>query len=866
MGEVYRATDTRLNRIVAIKILSPHLSDDPEYRARFEREARAVSSQTHPRICALYDVGRQRTAGIDVDFLVMEFVEGDTLEQRIMAGPLPLDLALRYAIEIAEALDHMHRRGFVHRDLKPANIMITPSGAKLLDFGVAKHAPNGLLIGSSSSGGTGTRTLTDEGRIVGTLHYMAPEQLEGRAADGRCDVFALGAVIFEMIAGRKAFDGGSQASVVAAVLTSDPPSVAAAQPLAPQALERAVRKCLAKNPDDRWQTARDLASELEWIRDSREGGEVATEDRRGRSRLWAFAAIAAGGLLTVAFAVWSTTRPAVSRPTSGPIVFSIPAPDNAAFSECNQCLAVSPDGRTLVFVAAAAGAPRTLWVRSLDAQTTRSLAGTEGALGPFWSPDSQTIGFYANGKIKRIDALGRNLQTIGDSLDLGGLQGATWSRDGLILFASLGRGGLFSIPASGGAAATLTTWTTEAAEVAHSWPQFLPDGRHFLFRIKSREPEHTGIFVGSVDSSERTRLVDADANPVQAGPGYVIYGVDGTLWARRFDLSALRFAGEPVVIAQQIMFNTSSGRSAFAASDTVLAFRQIANTELRWFDRNGKELGVTGAPGRYLDPVLSPDGRRLAVARIDADLGTSHIWVFDTVRGSGSPLTSGHTWDRSPVWSPDGHLVGFGSKRTTFFDIYQRSSIIAAGDERLLGHHGLPIAWSPDGHFLLYQTGITGWDTVSAAPLGGESAAAVADFVGLQGQLSPDGRWIAYVSNEAGNSEVYVRRLQGGAPTRISVSGGVEPRWRRDGRELFFLASDRQLMAVDVDGRSLQFSADAPHALFMTRAQASTAFIVGRNEYDVAPDGQRFLFNVPVEGASAPITVVVNWRAALKER
>jgi Tol biopolymer transport system component len=850
MGEVYRAADARLNRTVALKVLHADVARDPERRERFEREARAISSLTHPHICALYDVGREG----DIEFLVMEYVEGETLEQRVLSGPLPIDEALRFAIDISDALDHAHRRGVVHRDLKPSNVMLTRSGVKLLDFGLAKTGIAGLLTSGSPIAGTDTKTLTAEGTILGTLHYMAPEQLEARAVDARADIFALGAVIHEMVTGRKTFDGASHASVIAAILRGNPAPLVALQPPVPAALDRAVRKCLEKDPADRWQTARDLTSELVWIRDTQAASKLsppATPGRSARLGIW----IAAG--IVVALAAAAAVFDVLSRSgavTTGltPVHLTLLPPEGSAFAECINCFAVSPDGLKVVFVATAPGGTVQLWLRSLDSETPRALTDTSDARGPFWFPDSRTIGFFANDRLKTIEVNGINVRTLGATITKGS-QGATVARDGTVLFASYGSG-LSRISATGGPIVPVTKLDQERLEIAHSWPQFLPDGRHFLYRIKSRKTENTGIFLGSIDTDSRTLILNDDANPVQAGPGYLLYGTNSTLFARRFDLSTFRVDPTPTILAQQVMFNTASARSAFSTSDAVLVYRQTGMTELRWFDRNGTALQSVGPPGHYLEPALSPNQQQVVVARVDPDIGASHIVVFDVATGTPTPLTlAGSSWDRSPVWSPDGDRVAFGSKRSEFFGMYQKSVGNGASVDQPLNHQGLPAAWSRSG-FVIYEElgyGVVGSWTLNPPATTGP----VLDLSGRQPQLSPDGERIAYVSDETGEDEVYIRPLRDAQhKTKISDRGGVQPRWRRDGKELFYLAPDRKLMAVDLTGTR----ESVPHVLFATQLQASTAWIAGRIEYDVAADGQRFLLNVP--SGSSPITVVMNWK------
>jgi serine/threonine protein kinase/Tol biopolymer transport system component len=880
MGEVYRACDVRLNRTVAVKILPSRVGENPERLMRFEREAWAISGFAHPHICALYDVGREN----GTEYLVMEYLEGETLERRLMADPIPLDEFLQYAIEIADALDHAHRRGMVHRDLKPSNIMLTPVGAKLLDFGLAVDlAWVGPACESASSAfPMATRTITDEGTILGTLNYLAPERLEGQKADARADVFAFGAVLYEMITARKAFDGTSQASVIAAVLRSDPPSLTTLQPLVPLALDRVVRKCLEKDPDERWQTARDLLSELKWIRDMRAHPEAQLSKARRSGSVPRVRWIVAGaGVLMVATA---TLAPLLKTPPppineAAAIQFTVLPADGTTLAESAGTLAVSPNGRYVTYAAVSRDGKDRLWVRALDALTPRPLAGTEGARAPFWSPDSRTVAFYADGKLKTIDISGENLQTLAEAGNnhLGG----TWSAAGVIL-ASMGPPGvgLLSVPPSGGAPTPATRLNEAQEEVRHTWPVFLPDGRHFLYRARSRQREHTGIYLGSLDSDQRTRLVTADANPTYAAPGYFVYGTNGTLVAQALDPLRCTLTGAPFPILRHVMYNQASGRSAFSASTSalvpaVLSYRPAALTALRWFDRAGRPLEIVAPAGQYLDPILSADGRRVAATRVDPDLGTFDIWTFDGAGRSASPVTSGHE-DAMPLWSRDGRSILFASKRNGMFDVFQ-IPVDGSGPERSIGiRAGLPNGWARDGTFLILEPqgegGITIYQANASADAAkfslrqdGSPAVWAQPFTESQGQVSPDGRWLAYTSNVTGQDEVYVRQFAdtSGSALKISGEGGVEPKWRHDSRELFFLAKDQRLMSVEVGaGGALGFSAPVP--LFASRARAILTPGTGHRQYDVTADGQRFIMNVPVEGSSPPITVVVDWPTALR--
>jgi serine/threonine protein kinase/dipeptidyl aminopeptidase/acylaminoacyl peptidase len=866
MGDVYRAADTRLNRTVAIKVLPAAVADNPDRRQRFEREARAISSLTHPHICALYDLGREH----DVEFLVMEFVEGDTLSQRLIAGPLPLDLTLRYSIQIADALDHAHRRGIIHRDLKPANIMVTRSSVKLLDFGLAKlTADSG---GTEAARATPTKTLTGEGTILGTLHYMAPEQLEGRPVDARTDLFALGAVLYEMLSGRQAFEGESQASVIAAILRAEPPALQLLQPLTPAALDRLVRKCLSKDPDHRWQTARDVMSELQWIAESATPASAIASppDAAGRRRsrkwiAWTVAAILFASLATLSFITFTLRSTTDLRP----IIFDVPPPEGTTLFTWASALALSPDGHQLAFVASRAGSATYLWVRSLGSLTARELPETDGVLSVFWSPDSRSLAFFSGQRLKKIDPAGGRPRVL---CEVDGTSG-TWNSEDVILFET--SAGLSQVSASGGVVTSVTRLDRSAGETRHHDPWFLPDGRHFLFGVTSTQADRQGLYVGSLDSPARQRLLAETSNVVYRPPGYLLFWSNGELLAQHFNARTLQVSGEAMPVADVAAGGVYKTTGVFSASaNGVIAFVPASETQLGWVDRFGTSLGSVGLPARDTDPALAPDDSRVAVTRFDPSTRTQDIWVIDAAHGGDSRLT----WHggMAPVWSPDGRRVVFVSPpREGRFAIYQKLASGEGEEELLLAQPTriAPADWSQDGRFLFFFSLKSEDDArlrlmdVWALPVDGERTPVWVKKSGPLGdrvQLSPNGRWLAYASAESGTDQVYVEPFPTGAGKwRISPRGGVEPRWRRDGRELFYIAADQRMMAVSVtpDG---PFQAGAPASLFQTRTYATTRAIV-RRQYVVTADGQRFLINQPaMKPAESRITVEINWPVALR--
>ncbi|HEX9149573.1 MAG TPA: protein kinase, partial [Thermoanaerobaculia bacterium] len=605
MGEVYKARDTRLDRTVAVKVLPASLSENSAFRQRFEREARAISKLSHPHICTIHDVGNE--AG--VEYLVMEFLEGETLAERIAKGPLPLDQVLRYGIEISDALEKAHRQGVVHRDLKPANAILTKSGIKLVDFGLAKlDVPAiGSVVSSLSVVPTqADMGLTAQGTILGTFHYMAPEQLEGGEADGRTDIFSLGLLLYEMTTGKKAFTGKSPASLMAAILHMEPEPLSSFQPMTPPALDRIVRTCLAKDPDDRFQTAHDVRLQLQWIVEGGSGvglPAIVASRRKSREKLaWALVPVAA--LAAVAATVL------VIRLLSEPpriVRSSLLPPEKSSFAFEFGPMALSPDGSRVAFVATSSGINR-LWVRPLSGASAQPLAGTEGASNPFWSPDSRFLGFFANRKLNKIEASGGPPQSLADA-PLG--RGGSWNREGVILFVPNSRSVVHRVSASGGPVSTVTRLDAGASEVSHRWPVFLPDGRQFLYLVQrgGGADEQNAIYAASLDGSERKHLFDANSNVVYAPPGYLLFHRERTLLARPFDPRSLRFTEEAFPVAEDVLYFATFAQAAFAASDQGLLAYQTGvsggETQLTWLDRAGKPTGTVGAPGRLTTPRMS---------------------------------------------------------------------------------------------------------------------------------------------------------------------------------------------------------------------------------------------------------------------
>ena len=875
MGEVYKARDTRLDRTVAIKILPASLATDPQFRDRFDREARMISQLDHPHICALHDVGEQDATS----FLVMQYLEGETLEARLKKGALPFDQALQYAIQIADALATAHTAGIVHRDLKPGNVMLTKSGAKLLDFGLAKASASVVAGAALSMLPTTPPDLTAQGTILGTFQYMAPEQLEGHEADARTDIFAFGVVLYEMLTGKRAFAGKTQASLIGSILKDEPPPISATQPITPAALDRVVKKCLAKDPDDRWQSARDVRGEVKWIA---EGGTAAMPASAPAHSPWRERAawILAAALLGTA--LFFATRPSITSTSGDPISFPVFPSEKTTFAGAiNTTLnvpsfALSPDGRALVFSAEAPGARPMLWLRSLDHVSARQLAGTEDAREAMWSPDNRWIGFFAEGKLKKVPAAGGSVQVITEAVT--DFRGGTWGPDNTILFGS-GTAPISSVSAAGGTTTPVTVIDVSRQESTHRNPHILPDGHHFLYSIVGNRPDQNGVYAGSLDGTTKKLLVHVNTSAVYAPPGYLLF-VDGdTLLGQAFDAERIELNGQPFVVAEHVGRNTAFMSAVSASRTGTIAYAGTLsrNGGLAWMDRGGILLGATGAPEvDYTDFRLSPDETRLAASLVDPKTNAVEIWLTDLARRSTSRVASVGIVNASSLWSPDGTQLLFRSSRIGITEFYQRSAAGGGTDRPVLSLEAyriaqipsanlIPTDWSPDGQQIIFSgPAPASGNDLWLLPLaeGGKPAKFIASPADqMHGNFAPDGRLVAYTSNESGKFEIYVETVpRTDRKWPVSTSGGYEPRWRADGREIYYLSEDRKLMAVSV-GAGPSFG--IPKPLFQTRVPAGVT--ANRTHYVPSRDGQRFLVNMALDAVASPITVVLNWTATLKK-
>ena len=859
MGEVFRARDTRLDRTVAIKILTQGVADTPEVRARFDREARAVSSFNHPHICALYDVGHQD----GTDYLVMEYLDGETLAGRIEKGPLPTGDLLRYSSQIADALDKAHRRGIVHRDLKPGNVMLTKSGAKLLDFGLAKGGD--VLQGDIHSSPTMSQPLTARGTILGTMQYMSPEQLEGKEADARSDIFSFGAMLYEMATGKKAFDSKSHASLIAAILKEDPRPMRDLQPTTPLLLERIVKTCLAKDPDDRPQSAHDLKLDLDWVRESSGISDVAiaAPAPQASHRSKAPAIFLAAGILAllataaIAFFYWPRT-PAAER-LEFPIILE----------EESSHLAISADGRMLAVVSPdkASGA-NMLSIERVGSTDIIVLPGTAGVSYPFWSPDDSYLGFFADGKLKKIAASGGTPQVLANATTG---RGGSWGRRGVIIYAPEPAGFLWKVNADGSGAAPFTDKLFDPRNTnTQRWPFFLPDGDHFLFwsgTFANSSDDHTsGIYVSSLAAKDMKLVLQAHTNAAYS-KGYIFYVDDkGSLRATSMDASTGTTSGELHTIADQIGFQPSTNWGAFTVAENgTVVYNPTVGASLSvltWYDAAGKELGHVGDIGVLSNPTISPDGSRLTVDIADAKANSVNIWLADLNRGTSSRFTFDPTEDVAGIWSRDGGMIAYRSiEGLTQIMLKQSQGLQPA--KSIYGFLQtnpdanddlLPNSWSLDDKQVLctIQPHSGGSHLVLASVADGK----ILPFLSTKasqsnGLISPDGKWVAYESNESGNWEIYVTTFPKAAGKwQVSRGGGTEPRWRADEKEIFYIGAMSTLTAVPVNAEG-SFSSGNPVPLFRAqlRAQVSSTDIF---TYDVTKDGKRFIINRYAKPAQVP--------------
>ena len=876
MGEVYRAKDTRLERIVAVKILPDHLSDRAELRERFEREARTIASLNHPHICTLYDVGHQN----GTDYLVMEYLEGETLAERLKKGPLPLNQVLQYALEISDALDKAHRKGITHRDLKPGNIMLTKSGTKLLDFGLAKLRGPQAAVANLSALPTEGNSITAQGTIVGTLQFMAPEQLEGKEVDARTDIFAFGVVVYEMATGKKAFEGKTQASLIAKILETDPPPMSSLQPMTPPALDRLVKKCLAKEPEKRWQAASDVCDELKWIA---EGGSQATLAATvapkgirtlGRRPLILSVGSLLIGLAIAGLAVWNL-KPVPPRPVSR-FTIALPPGQQLAGLGSGPAAVLSPDGTHLAYVATQGGKQQ-LYLRALDSLEARPIPGTEGGVNPFFSPDGQWVGFFAGGKLKKVSVYGGAAVTLGDAqVPLG----ASWSSQGMIAFASSANVSLQQVPEAGGVPQPLTR--LEKGEFGHRWPEFLPGGKAVLFAAGAAGLNFTNaqVAVQSVGTGERRNLIQG-TSPRYAPSGHLVYEQGGSLMAMPFDPQRLTDTGTPVPVVEGVLQSTSSGAAQYSFSATgslvyVSGGVQAPQSRLVWVSRNGTEQPLAAPAHDYVGPRLSPDGLRVAVGIVEQE---TQVWLYDLSRETLTRFTFEGTVNLNPAWTPDGKRIAFNSsKEAALANIVWQLADGSGGRERLATSEyvQVPMSWSPDGQLLAFielnpTTSLDIWVLRMGDPSAGPGQVRKAQpflqtpFNESVPAFSPDGHWLAYISDESGRYEIYVQPYPGpGGKWQISTDGGTEPVWNRNGRELFY-RSGNKMMAVDIATKP-SFAAGKPRMLFEGPYRPTGTTI---QNYDVSPDGQRFLMLKSGEqGESAPtqINVVLNWFEELKQK
>ncbi len=869
MGEVYRARDARLGRDVAIKVLPEHLSLHPEVRARFEREAKTVSSLNHPNICTLFDVGREG----DKDYLVMELVEGESLAQRLAKGALPMGDVLRIGAQIADALDRAHRAGVIHRDLKPANVMLAKNGAKLMDFGLARETGmagpgSGSRLSAMSQSPTRAAPLTTEGTIIGTFQYMAPEQLEGVEADARCDLWALGCVLHEMATGQRAFEGRSQASLISAIMTAQPAPVSQLVPLAPAALDRLVSRCLAKDVDDRWQSARDLMHELRAIGEPGTGSvtgapAVARSTRRGAS-LWQAVAVAAAAFAAGAALILLLQR---GEPDVGPFVLDVPLPSGQTMVGGAGDIALSPDGRTIVLSLRDSAGVARLWQRPLDGKPATPIEGTEGAVMPFWSPDGKSIGFFGGENLRRVRLAGGTSQVL---CRAAGGRGASWGANGDILFTPGAEGPVFRVSDQGGTPVAVTTVDTARGEIGHRYARLLPDGRRFLYAtLPAKEGEHE-IFLGELGSTKSKFVMRADGVPTYTRDGWLIHRRNRLLAAQRFDPGSAKLTGAPIPLFEVgTLVGIQATPTAWCTEGGLLLTLNATSTrsELTVRSRGGERLQAPMLVNSMIDPALSPDGRRLVFSQGTPTSTSSsgwNLWTFDLARGLASQLTFDGSGCFSPNWSPDGREVVYHSNVAGSYALYVKAVDSGAAPRLLFKPDGLTINandWTRDGQYVLYS--VTDSKTAEDVHLlsmdgSGRTRPLLTTAANEDGaKVSPDGRWMVYQSDESGRTEVYVASFPGlGSKRQVSLAGGADARWRSDGRQIQFVAAGGATMGTEV-----RLGDDIETAEPVSLVPPSGGF----RWWAGTTDDGRFIFFEPLIGSREfqPIAVI-GWRKLLE--
>jgi serine/threonine protein kinase len=878
MGDVYRALDTRLNRTVAIKVLASHLSTSPELKQRMEREARSISSLNHPNICQLYDIGSHDGS----EFLVMEFLEGETLAARLRKGSLPLPDIYKIGIAIAEALAVAHRHGIVHRDLKPGNIMLTQSGAKLMDFGLAKPlgisgagptstaAPPSFTAAATFSGPSPLSPLTTAGTIIGTIQYMSPEQIEGKEADARSDIFAFGAVLYEMVTGKRPFDGKSQLSLASSILEKDPDPIRSIKPQTPPSFEHVITTCLHKNPDDRYLAAHDIKLELQWIAAEKAAPQPAntTTAAAKSQRLPWIAALIAALVLGVAAGLL-LHRPA---PNAQSVRTVINPPEKTTLNLSGDSAGppvLSPNGELIAFTATGTDSKTSVWIRAVNSLEAHPLSGSENAIFPFWSYDSRSVGFFADGKLKTVDLEGGSTQVLADA-PFG--RGGAWGPDGTILYAPTVQSPLMRVNVNGGSPVPATQ-VDRSQHTSHRWPIFLPDGKHFLYLAINHDPSKSDantIYFASVDGRENRVLFRSKSNAIYAA-GYLLFGRNDQLMAQPFDPGSGTLKQQPQILAKSVMNDAATWHIDAAASNQgLLIFGSggAGDWQLLFMDRKTRQLTTVADKLSNLRLArVSPNGDRIALG---IDTGTADIWVLDIARGVLTRLTFGPVQNIDPVWSPDGKWIAYISDRNGRANLCRRPSDGSGAEEILLSEDQLLLAtdWSRDGKYIIYQRGPAGSTEVWALPLEGDRKPIQVLNQGPNTNLwrgtslasvSPDGRWLVYMSGESGGLEVYVVAFRGGqGKWQISTNGGTQPQWSRDGKELYYLDRTYNVIAVPVKevGDALQFGTAQ---VLVQNWSAPQVF------YDVTPDGKKILLDRISQEVSQSVTVVTNFPATLKK-